>query len=253
MSAIVLLLIVALVSLLIIRVATVALTVTGMTRQAARFQARSALTGVGYTTAEAESVAGHPVRRRIVMILMLVGNAGIVAAVAGLLGGFLDTGGRQTVLRAALLIGGLGALYVASKSRRVDHALSRGISKVLRRHTDLDVRDYENLLQLTGDYAVREMLVQPEDWLADRRLDELRLADEGVLVIGIREPDGTYVGTPHKATAICEGDTILVYGHCDALDDLDERRAGHTGDIEHNRRTAAQREVARQEEALRHK
>lgn len=251
MSAIVLLLIVALVSLLITRMATVALTVTGMTRQAARFQARSALTGVGYTTTEAESVVGHPMRRRVVMTLMLVGNAGIVAAVAGLLGGFLDTGGRQTVLRAALLIGGLGALYVASKSRRVDHALSLAISKVLRRHTDLDVRDYANLLQLTGDYAVREMLVQPEDWLADRQLDELRLADEGVLVIGIRRPDGTYVGTPHKATVICEGDTIVVYGRGHALDSLDERPAGHAGDLEHERLTAEQREVAREEESLR--
>lgn len=252
MSAIVLLLIVALVSLLITRVATVALMVTGLTQQAARFQARSALTGVGYTTTEAESIVGHPVRRQIVMMLMLVGNVGIVAAVAGLLGGFLDAGGKQTALRAALLIGGLVALYVASKSRRVDRALSRAISKVLRRHTDLDVRDYANLLQLTGDYAVREMLVQPEDWLADRRLDELRLADEGVLILGIREADGTYVGTPHKATEICEGDTIVVYGRCESLDNLDERRAGHAGDLEHARLTAEQRALALEEENLRH-
>lgn len=42
--------IVILVSLLVTRVATAALMLTGRSRDAARFQARSALTGVGYTT-----------------------------------------------------------------------------------------------------------------------------------------------------------------------------------------------------------
>ena len=48
-------LVVLLVSLLIARVGTVALTVTGMSREAARFQARSAFFGVGFTTGEAEA------------------------------------------------------------------------------------------------------------------------------------------------------------------------------------------------------
>ncbi len=65
-------------SLHVTRVATVALEHTGLARESARFQSRSAFTGVGFTTSEAESVVGHPVRRRIVMWLMMVGNVGIV-------------------------------------------------------------------------------------------------------------------------------------------------------------------------------
>jgi len=67
-------LVVAVISLLITRVATVAFVLTGMSQEAARFQARSALTGTGFTTTESESVVGHPVRRRIVMALMLLGG-----------------------------------------------------------------------------------------------------------------------------------------------------------------------------------
>lgn len=241
MSAVALLLILALVSLLITRVATVALVVTGLTRQSARFQARSALTGVGYTTTEAESIVAHPVRRRIVMTLMLLGNIGLVTAVAGLLGGFLAAGGRQTLLRAAMLIVGLAVVYAASRSRFVNRWLSAGISALLGRFSDLDVRDYASLLRLTGDYAVREMYVSPGDWLAGRRLDELRLADEGVLVLGIRRPDGRYVGTPDKGSVVGEGDTVVVYGRADALDSLDRREAGDAGDREH-RRIAAERD-----------
>lgn len=43
-------------SILITRVATVALTHTGLSRESAKFQACSAFTGVGFTTSESEKV-----------------------------------------------------------------------------------------------------------------------------------------------------------------------------------------------------
>ncbi len=43
-------------STLTVRIATVALTMTGIARDVARFQALSAFTGVGFTTTEAESI-----------------------------------------------------------------------------------------------------------------------------------------------------------------------------------------------------
>ena len=64
MAAIASLLIVLTISLMVTRVATMALVLTGMSREAARFQARSAFSGVGYTTREAEDVVSHPVRRQ---------------------------------------------------------------------------------------------------------------------------------------------------------------------------------------------
>ena len=43
-------------SLLVTRIASVALVHTGLGREAARFQARSAFTGVGFTTSESETI-----------------------------------------------------------------------------------------------------------------------------------------------------------------------------------------------------
>ena len=76
MLAIISLLLIVALSLIVTRTAAVALTYTGLSQQAASFQARSAFTGVGYTTSEAESLVNHPVRRQVVMLLMLLGNAG---------------------------------------------------------------------------------------------------------------------------------------------------------------------------------
>src|SRR3954453_23059696 len=86
------------VSLLVARVGTVALTLTGMSGESARFQARSAFFGVGFTTAEAESVVGHSVRRRIIMWLILLGNAGVVTTMGTLLLSFAGGGDRLTTV-----------------------------------------------------------------------------------------------------------------------------------------------------------
>ncbi|HUW03445.1 MAG TPA: hypothetical protein VMW08_13900, partial [Acidimicrobiales bacterium] len=79
MLALILVFVTVIFSLLVTRVATVMLTLTGMSRESARFQARSAFSGTGFTTTESESVVNHPVRRRIILSLILLGNAGIVS------------------------------------------------------------------------------------------------------------------------------------------------------------------------------
>ena len=90
MIAIVSLLFTLTLSILITRVAAIALMMTGLSREVAAFQARSAFTGVGLTTSETETVVNHPVRRRIIMSLMLFGNLGIAAVVATSILSFLN-------------------------------------------------------------------------------------------------------------------------------------------------------------------
>lgn len=63
MSGIVVLLVVVTISIIVTRVATVALSMTGVSRDLARFRARSAFSRVGFTTGEAEKMTNHPARR----------------------------------------------------------------------------------------------------------------------------------------------------------------------------------------------
>lgn len=72
-------------SLLVTRVATTALSMTGLSHPVAKFQARSAFTGTGFTTSEAENVVNHPVRRQIIMILMIMRSAGLVTIIISLI------------------------------------------------------------------------------------------------------------------------------------------------------------------------
>ena len=240
MIAVVSLLVVIVVSLLVVRIATVALSLTGLSRQSARFQARSAFTGSGFTTSESESVVQHPVRRRIIMLLMLVGNAGIVTAITSLVLSFVTTDEAAGVsgamwFRVLALIVGLTALWMAAYSSWIDQRLSRWIARALKTWTDLEIRDYAGLLRLTGDYVVAELTVESDDWLAERSLRELKLADEGVLILGVERGDGSYIGAPRGDAVPSAGDTVLLYGREDVLSNLDQRRSGPEGNWEHHK------------------
>jgi len=219
-----------LISLLVTRVATAALMLTGMSREAARFQARSALTGVGYTTSEAEAVVSQPVRRRVVMTLMLVGSAGLVTVIATLILSFANAGRDETLERLGVLILLLGALLVLSRSRYVDRWLSRAIGAGLARWTDLTDRGLARLLHLGGVYGVAEIDVDDHDWIEGRTLAELDLRAEGVAVLALVCSNGTFIGAPDFDMAPHPGDTLIVYGPAHRLEDLDRRRVGAEGE-----------------------
>lgn len=249
MYGVVLLLVVAMLSLLITRIATIALTATGMSRPSARFQARSALSGVGFTTTESEAVVAHPARRRIIMSLMLVGSVGLATSIAGILGGLVSKAdATDRVTRGVVLLAGLGVIYWVSTSSRVDRRLSSVIGRGLARFTDLDVRDYAALLHVSGEYEVKEMLADADAWITGRTLGELRLRDEGILVLGIVRGDGSYLGVPTKQTRIDPGDTLILYGRDGRFAELTTRQAGVEGDEAHEGAVVRQHEVADREE-----
>lgn len=222
-------------SMLITKIASVMLIHTGLSDQAARFQARSAFTGVGFTTSEAESVVNHPVRRRIIMSLMLIGNAGIITVMATLILTFVGTekGGFSWPVKLALLLGSIAVLWLVSSSQAVDKALDKIISKALAKYTHINVRDYNTLLHLSGGFSITELKIGEEDWLLGKKLKDARLRDEGINVLGIQRQDSTFLGVLTAETEIELGDTLLIYGKKDVLKRLDERKNDFFGDLEH--------------------
>jgi hypothetical protein len=227
-------------SLLVTRVAAIALTLTGMSTHSARFQARSAFTGVGFTTTEAESVVNHPVRRRVVMMLMLLGNVGIISAVSSLFLTFVDAGSEAQAWNVVILVAGVLIFWRIASSAFVDRRLSKLIRWVLKRSWHLDPRDYDRLLQLSHGFAVLEIAISDSDhFVADRSIADCRLPDEGVLVLAIRRSDGTFLGAPAGSTLMRRGDTLVVYGQRSALAELNTRRK--TGEGQERRDAAVSR------------
>jgi hypothetical protein len=248
MIAVISVLLVLTISVIVIRVATVALVHTGMAHEAARFQARSAFTGAGFTTNEAESVVSHPVRRRIVAWLMIAGNVGLVTAVSSLLLSFVDMrGGHGAWLSLGVLVAGLISLLALSSSAWVDRTLCRAISWALNRFTQLDARDYARLLHLREDYGVSDLRVQPGEWLSGRTLSEAGLSKEGILVLGIECPGGQFIGAPAQDTEIRERDHLILYGRTPRIAEIDRRRIDGDGERSHIAAVAEQERISHEE------
>ena len=224
-AATITLFVIVLLALFVNRIATVALTFTGLSREMARFQARSAFSTVGFTTTESEGVVNHPVRRRIIAILMLLGNAGFIGIIATVLGSFTGESERPLAVRLGILVAGLAGLWALAMSKWVDDLLFRVIGWALRRWTHIEVHDFLDLLHLGEGFSVTELLVEPGDWLAGYRLDELRLGDVGVNVLSIERSDAEFVGAPVGGTYVRKGDKLTVYGARESIIALDEGKS----------------------------
>ena len=231
MYALISLIIVVSLSLLIVRVRTVALTMTGVSKEVASFQSLSAFSGAGFTTGESEKITVYPSRRKVVKALIRLGSVGLVTTIATLVLSFADP---TTRLERLLVLVGVAAVLVGlSQSRYVHSLLTPLIKRGLDHVGSFELRDYVGLLNLHRDFSVADITVQDDSWLADERIGDLDLrSDEGVNILGIRRDDGTYIGAPSGEHVITPGDMIVAYGQRERLEELAERS---TGDDAHER------------------
>ncbi len=250
MASLISLIVILTLSVLITKIATEALVHTGLSKQAAKFQARSAFTGVGFTTKEAESVVNHPVRRKIVLSLMLIGNVGIISAIASLMLTFVDKGQEpaNNVLRVLIIVGSMAVLWLLSKSKWVERILVKIIKKALKKFTTLKIRDYVELLDLKGEYEITVIEINKDDWMENKKVGELKLWQEGINLIGIQRDDGTYLGTPKSSTKITNHDQIILYGRKHNLRNLEKRKRDESGDYQHDEAVREQNEEVRKQE-----
>jgi hypothetical protein len=175
------------------------------------------------------------------MLLMVLGNAGVVASVTSALLVFVTRRDAPGWLPpGATLLLGVVALTAAARSRLVDQWLTRVVERALRRWTSLDAHDYASLLHLGDAYAVVEAEVRPESWLAGHTLAELDLRSEGALVLGIDRTGDGYLGVPRGPASVRAGDVLVLYGRAALLRELGQRPAGPAGDRAHGEALAAQ-------------
>ena len=222
-------------SVIAVRIGTIALKMTGLSREIASFQAQSAFCGVGFTTSESEAIVSHPVRRKILRILMMFGSAGLTSAIATLILTFIGQSAREAAFRFGIIAAGLVGLWIFAYSHWVDQVMGRLIERLLTKYTKLRVYDYEQLFGLSKGFAISEFRVHKESWLVNRNLRELELNQEGILVIGIyRRVNGEekYIGAPRGDTLIKSEDMVICYGHEEAIVALSHRVRGIKGDKE---------------------
>ena len=140
------LVIIVLAALLVVKIGSSALQLTGMSKPVARFQAASAFFGVGFTTSEAEQAVSHPVRRKIILHLIVAGNIGLTSALATLLVTFMGSSERGLGLTFAwlgMIVVGVLALGSFFNLRFVSEPLDRLMRMTLEKAGMNKIIDYD--------------------------------------------------------------------------------------------------------------
>jgi hypothetical protein len=210
------LLIAILVSFIVVRIGSFALQLTGIEPDIAGFQALSAFSGTGFTTREAERIVGHRTRRRIITILIILGNAGLVTVIATLVASFTQVSGYTWFLiRIAIIIGGIFGLYqliIRSKlGPRIVDRLRRPLMNLILREAPA----VEEIFQSGREWAISLVVIKRSS--KNIGLSVADITAEGDIEILAIDRAYTQLTRPDRGEKIVAGDRLLVYANRESI------------------------------------
>ena len=206
-----LLLIIIVASYTVVRIGALALELTGTEQGSARFQALSAFTNSGFTTRESEEVVTHPIRRRIIAILIVLGNAGMVTTIGTFASSMMEGDVKRIALNVGVIAVGLFVLSRLARWRRLSQRLGEGVQRWLARRYDFDAPTAEGLLRLGRGFRLARLVLHPQSPAAGHQLKDLNLKEKQVQVLAI-EREGSYLPVPGGDATLQPGDRLIVYG-----------------------------------------
>jgi len=208
------LLIIIMLSIIVVRIGAIALELTGVSSEIASFQAQSAFSGVGFTTGESESMVAHPVRRRIIRVLILFGSAGETTAVATLVLAFVGQTGNRVLTKVEVLLLGLVGIFLFARSKHIYTVMKGIIVRALEKWTTLRIYDYEQLFGLGEGYAIAKITVKQDNPCSEKSIKELKPHLEEVLILAIYRKTGgktQFIGAPHGDVVLKVDDELICY------------------------------------------
>ena len=208
---VVLLLVVILVSFVVVRIGAVALELTGMPWENAKFQALSAFSNAGFTTKAAEEIVQHPLRRKIAGYLIILGNAGLVTTIGTFASSLVAPRAIESLMNVGAIV--IGAVFVAWLSRRP--AVTRKIRILGERYLGNAFRppapSAVEMLRLDKGYRLSKIRLHPESPVVGKKLAELQLNRDLIQVLSIERGDD-FLPTPGGDEKLVGGDLIVIYG-----------------------------------------
>lgn len=208
-------------SFAIVRIAAVAMRLTGLPENVARFQCISALTGTGFSTTESELIVNYPVRRRILVALMIAGNLGLVSIAGPFIVSFVDAERVPGAMawQAAMIVAAIGITVLVMTNKTLDRAMCALVAMVLRNMTSLGKRSFRRVLQVGKDFSVAEHVYGGEGITT---LDAVSGLTGDLTFLAIRGKASLQSAPLRDNAHISPGDVLICYGSDAAHDRLED-------------------------------
>ena len=212
------------ISAFIVKIAAVALNLTGLDEKTSFFQALSAFTGTGFTTRDAEYVVNHDIRRRIIMFLMILGNAGLVSVITTLMLSFFKGGGVTPVLiNITIILLAILLLIKVSLNKEITRKLTKKIEQKLIKSPTFTKRPVEEIMRLAEGYGIAEVTLGDDFADIGKTLHESSFRENDILIIAI-ERGAAVFPTPGAMDRLLPNDTLICYGKLENIAKISKKK-----------------------------
>jgi len=208
--------------LVLVEILAIALKITGLDMEKARFQVISIITNTGFTTREAELITQHPTRRRIAQILMLISYVGT----ATLISLFISIINMISKGEKLMVVFGLGILilmlvFFVSRNKWIIYRMEKLIEKQLLKQMERNkkYKTVEEVLKLNDEFGVAEFIIEENSHLIGVPLEQAGLKQKYIQVLNI-DRGSHLVHFPSSKFVFQQGDKVIVYGQLDSIKEL---------------------------------
>ncbi|TCO79449.1 TrkA C-terminal domain-containing protein [Marinisporobacter balticus] len=207
--------------LIIVEVLAIALKITGLDMDKARFQVISIITGTGFTTKEAELITQHPTRRQIAEILMLISYVG-TATLIGLIMGIVNLMTKEEGMYSLIVVIGIAILILfLTRNRWVISRMEKYIERqlLIQMERNKKYKTVEEALKLNDEFGIAEFVLEENNNLVDRALENSGLKEKYIQVLNV-DRGSHMVHFPSSKFVFQQGDKIVLYGQLDNIKEL---------------------------------
>lgn len=229
------------IGMFVIRIAATALELTGLPYDIAAFQSLSAFTGTGFTTGESEGIVGHPMRRKIVRWLIIIGSIGVSTSLTTLMIAFAGQSEGIVKERLILLVAGVIIFQFLVRSEFLHDIIKRIIKKFLIHRKAAFIADFYEVLGIKHGHSVSKIKIDEGSWMHGKKIKDLGLDQEGTTILVVEkyhaldDKETIFFGAPTPDTMLEVGDLLTVYGITDSCNCLSQRNL-ENGDEMHEMR-----------------
>ncbi|MFC1644351.1 cation:proton antiporter regulatory subunit [Candidatus Omnitrophota bacterium] len=210
------------ISVFIVKIAAVALNLTGLDEKRAFFQALSAFTGTGFTTRDSELVVSHDIRRKIIMFLMILGNAGLISVITTLVLSFFKGGLTPTLINSTIILLAILLLITLSLNKAITRNLTKKIQQRLIKSPTFTKRPVEEILRIAEGYGIAEVTLNKDCDDIGKTLFDSSFRQNDILIMAIERGTGV-IPAPHASDNLLLNDTLICYGKLENIAKITEK------------------------------
>ncbi|MCR5112575.1 MAG: TrkA C-terminal domain-containing protein [Acholeplasmatales bacterium] len=206
-----------------IEVFTVIFRATGLTKSKAKYQTISLFTNCGFTTSESEVITSSPIRRRIALIVMIVGHIFSVLIVSIVISAFGEIGTEmktEDYISIIIILGVFALAILIFLLPFVNKPISNWLEKMVLRH--IARKEKTNTITILDSYgksSIAQVIINvvPES-MNDKPLFDMNLRSYSINLLLIKRKNK--VIDVDRDTMIQKGDVLVAFGPLQNIKDL---------------------------------